>query len=381
MTTVRQTSSKRRDNERRNIIIKFVIMIVLGVIIFVLATIAWFAMNTDTDSNGMGFKTSTNPFELSVDSPYALTPDYSGVLSEKFGYDSTHHVTGEGADSIKWLMNDATYDSANSMRGLKPGSHGVFAFNIIPKTAGTYTISFLPVITGYYAEFDVDSETGIIDPEAISTDNSGEYILETLGEHANRKLEEFNALQEAGETSEAALALKESTASYKAANYLNGHILLFEAYDSNSGLYSQFRPLNTTFTKTYTFTQSQVDNATPIPVTFYWVWPNTFGQFILDEGDVNLHDNPMFSNDQTAFNGVTPREELIDYIAAHSGYFFDSSNQSLTGNGVRTFIEGAMGDSPDNLIALSNGYNNADQIMGENIQILLAEMTVGVVDE
>jgi hypothetical protein len=100
---------------------------------------------------------------------------------------------------------------------------------------------------------------------------------------------------------------------------------------------------------------------------------------LLDEGDVKLHDNAMFDSTQTAIEGVTPRNELIAYICSNSGYFFESSNTSITGDGLSAYINGVVNNtSPDNLIALSNGYNNADQIIGENIQILFAEMIVSL---
>lgn len=100
---------------------------------------------------------------------------------------------------------------------------------------------------------------------------------------------------------------------------------------------------------------------------------------LLDNGNSRLHDDAMFDDSQAATEGVKPRQELINYICAHPDYFFESKNTSITNSAtLPTFIQGAVGDSPDNLIALSNGYNNADQIIGENIQILMAEMTVSV---
>ena len=153
-----------------------------------------------------------------------------------------------------------------------------------------------------------------------------------------------------------------------------------EAYED--GCYSKLRPINQSFSREFTFTQAQVDSNAKIPVTIYWIWPNTFGQFLLDEGNIRLHDRAMFDSEQAAISGVTPRQELINYICAHPNYYFESTNASITsGSTLPAYITGAMGDSPDNLLSLSNGYNNADQIIGENIQILLAEMTVGLTEE
>ena len=277
-------------------------------------------------------------------------------------------------------MTDDTFDSTNPNRGLRPGSKGSFTFNIVPKSVGTYTIYFKPNLTGYYAEFNYSSGTQVIDPESIKTDASDNYILQTLSERATAKHEEYLALTDAGNTAEASIALKEETACTKAATYLQGHILIFEAYED--GCYSKLRPINQSFSREFTFTQAQVDSNAKIPVTIYWIWPNTFGQFLLDEGNIRLHDRAMFDSEQAAISGVTPRQELINYICAHPNYYFESTNASITsGSTLPAYITGAMGDSPDNLLSLSNGYNNADQIIGENIQILLAEMTVGLTEE
>jgi len=369
------------DDEPRIVVnpkvVKVASLILFSGIILVFASIAWFTMNKEVGTGGMSITTAGMPFEISVDSPYTQTPDYSGILSAEFGYSSDVHVTGS-TDSIKWLMYDETFDSTNPMRGLKPGSKGVFRFNIIPKTVGTYTIYFNPMITGYYAEFDLNSGTGVIDPESIKTNASGTYILQTLSERAAAKQTEYEELIEAGNNAEANIVLKEKQACEKAEQYLKGHLLLFEERDEN-GCYSVLRKINQEYSKTFTFTQEQVDNSTPIPVTIYWIWPNTFGQILLDEGDVKLHDNAMFDSTQTAIEGVTPRNELIAYICSNSGYFFESSNTSITGDGLSAYINGVVNNtSPDNLIALSNGYNNADQIIGENIQILFAEMIVSL---
>ncbi|WP_303834472.1 hypothetical protein [Ruminococcus flavefaciens] len=379
-----QEKSDNENNEKivvaRKNLIRFGSLAVLAFVVWLFATIAWFTMNRETSAGGMSIKTAGMPFEISVDAPYTTRPDYSPIIESEFGYSTTIHETGGSTDAIKWVMTDDTFDSTNPNRGLRPGSKGSFTFNIVPKSVGTYTIYFKPNLTGYYAEFNYSSGTQVINPESIKTDASDNYILQTLSERATAKHEEYLELTEAGNTADANIAQKEETACTKAETFLNGHILIFEAYED--GCYSKLRPINQTFSKEFTFTQAQIDSNAKIPVTIYWIWPNTFGQFLLDEGNTRLHDKAMFDSEQAAISGVTPRQELINYICAHPNYYFESTNASITsGSTLPAYIEGAMGDSPDNLLSLSNGYNNADQIIGENIQILLAEMTVGLTEE
>lgn len=375
----RKAAQDPDEKLKRSYLVKLLAMLVLAGAIVLYTTIAWFTMNKETGTSGMGVKVAGMPFEISVDAPYTTTPDYSSIIDSVFGYSTTVHETGGSTDAIKWVMRDDTYDSANPMRGLRPGSKGSFSFNIVPKSVGTYTISFKPMLTGYYAEFNVDAETQAINPQSIKIEE-GNYILQSLSDRAAAKNEEYATETAAGNSSAANLAQKERDACVKAETFLNGHILFFEACDE--GYYSILRPINQSYSKTYTFTQTQVENHTPIPVTIYWIWPNTFGQFLLDDGNSRLHDDAMFDSSQDAINGVTPRQELINYICAHPGYYFESNNASIINSGsLPTFIQGARSSSPDNLIALSNGYNNADQIIGENIQILLAEMTVSLTEE
>ena len=304
----KQNIVERSDREsalkhRRASLFKFGSVMILAFIVWVFSSIAWFTMNKQTGTSGMGVKVAGLPFELSVSAPYTSIPDYSEVISTEFGYSTAVHETGGSTDAIKWVMVDDTFDPANPNRGLRPGSKGSFTFNIIPKSAGTYTIYFKPMLTGYYAEFNSGSGTQTIDPESIKTDSENNYILQSLSDRAAAKNEEYLSLLDEGNTSEANVVLKEKNECLKAKTFLQGHILIFDACDD--GNYSTLRPINQSFSKTFTFTQSQVDNHTPVPVTIYWIWPNTFGQFLLDDGNSRLHDSAMFDTSQTAINGVS----------------------------------------------------------------------------
>ena len=358
MTIVERRKDNSRDDKRKDVIVKTIIMLILALILFIFATIAWFAVNNDVGTLGMGVTAAGNIFELSVDSPYTTTPDYTSVLADKFGYDTTEHITGVENVSTKCLMVDETFDIGNRYRGLRPGSKGYITFNVVPKRAGTYTLKFDLGIVGYHAEFENDLHE-------IKQDTNNDYVLYSLSDWMNTSI-----------------SSTERSNCAKAINYIKGHILLFRNRDDD-GYYSGLIPVDDGFEMTFTFTQADVDNPATgkKPVTVYWIWPNTFGQIILDEGNVNLHNEAMFSSSQELVDGVLPRNELISYICEHTGYVFETANSNITNSGsVRGFIEGAMGSNPDNLIALSNGYNNADQIIGENTQIILAEIIASIIE-
>ena len=108
-------------------------------------------------------------------------------------------------------------------------------------------------------------------------------------------------------------------------------------------------------------------------VNIYWIWPNTFGQIVLDADDDNLFGNAMFSSKQSGV--TTPRAELTNYITSNPSYFFSTSDLQSSGT-VASLVTPSSLSSTNALITLSNGYNGADQIIGENAQFVLVEMTV-----
>ena len=92
----------------------------------------------------MGVKSSTLPFDLSVDSSIrnasGTVKAYDSVLSGTFAYSTTELSTGT-TDKIKWVMTDET--RTNVKTGIKPGSYGNFTFNVIPRVSGTLKVHFI----------------------------------------------------------------------------------------------------------------------------------------------------------------------------------------------------------------------------------------------
>ena len=125
---------------RRSALIKLAVLMTCSLIIWIFSSIAWFSMNKDVDGNGMGVTTSDLPFEVAVSAPYTNSPDYSSLLQSQLSYNTSAHETSGNVGEIKCLMNDATADPTNPMRGMQPGSYGSITFMIKPKITGTYTI-------------------------------------------------------------------------------------------------------------------------------------------------------------------------------------------------------------------------------------------------
>ncbi|MCR4644917.1 MAG: hypothetical protein K5695_05850 [Oscillospiraceae bacterium] len=358
-------------------------------------TIAWFTMNREVENSGVQLRSNELPFEVAVTEPYTNPLDYSTLLSTRLSYDTTAHETGGNVDSIKCLMVDETEDVNNPNRGLQPGSHGTLSFRIIPKVTGTYTLHFNVAAHGYHAAFLTDNE-GALQPAQLATEVvEGEtgYVFYALPEYAASQADRVEELEDATEAAtlspaeyeELVTAREDSVNCPKAEQFMKGHMLFFEERDRATGLYSGFIDPGSSFDRTYTFTASDVagtlsaERQAELTVTIYWIWPNTFGQIVLDNGNASLssRDPAMFSSSQTAPEGEqTPREVLVDFVCGNKQYFFESTNSIFAdSNSIRTAI-GSLPTTPDIIIPLSNGYNNADQIIGENVQILFAEIIV-----
>ena len=225
-------------------------------------------------------------------------------------------------------------------------------------------------LRGYYAQF-ADSN-GSVDQSSIinGTLISLADIIENL-EHEN---ENANA-------STIAVNNQIIAKNQKAINLLNGHMLFYETKTTLTGTtdtneyYSKRIDLDSGFTRTFNVTDAMV--GAELPVVIYWIWPNTFSQIEYENGNANLIDPAMFSLNQPAYtlpdnSAVTPRTELLSHITSHPERFFDST--TISGKTAAELSTMLSLSNPDDIITLSNGYNNADQIIGETVKLLLVEI-------
>ena len=82
----------------------------------------------------------------------------------------------------------------------------------------------------------------------------------------------------------------------------------------------------------------------------------------------------MFSSKQSA--DPSPREELMVDIARHpANYFHSSALTEMSSEDLSTLMCSDSLHYTNALITLNNGYNGADQVIGENVQFLLVELT------
>lgn len=277
-------------------------------------------MNKEVSTSNLGVSTSTLPFELKATNNET---DFNHYLEAKSAHTDVDQTSAE-VDTIKWFMNDVTVTNEN--KGLHPGSHGTFSFNLYPKHSENMTIKFSIETSAY------------------------KYVVDSSGERV-KDADNYDTIVQIA-------------ANQPAAKYVSGHIVFFENYDSVTGYYSK-RIGNYFLYDTSAHSadaQTDDDGKTFYPITIHWIWANTFGQFVLDKGDVDLRDAALFSTSQATYTpvgsntAITPRNEMIQYIKTDSGsYFFDSLNTSSAS--LDTMLS-----SPANIksyiIPLSNGYSS-----------------------
>ena len=153
---------------------------------------------------------------------------------------------------------------------------------------------------------------------------------------------------------------------------LNGHILFFEnrtAIPSTNHYHytNHITTLNyNTAAHTPTPPAQNDDNLYHYTVEFYWIWPRSFGQLVLDEDDSRIRHKTVFDKN------VSDRGDMLAYIKANSGLFFVWTNAQPS-----VFPTNDANYQNTYYIQLTNAYNNADQSIGDNIDYIVVHLTVG----
>lgn len=319
---------------RRFSYIKMVAMMGIIAAVIAFSSIAWFTMNREVEGEGVQMTASDLPFELQADN---TETDYDYYLEQQSADVSTN-ITSGTVSTIKWFMDDATATSEN--KGLHPGSHGTLSFRVYPKQSEDMFLKFTIQTSAYKY---VLNEQG----EILKDDNDKERIEPLASSHV-------------------------------ATNYIKGHLLFFEELD-DAGYYT--KRINSYYlydTSEHT-ALTDANDKEYYPVTIHWIWVNTFGQMVLNRGDSDLRDTALFNSAQATYTpygsqtAVTPRQEIIEFIKSDSGaYFFDTLN---TSSATLDAMLATPQSIKSNIIPLSNGYNNADQVIGENVNFILCELS------
>ncbi|MBR1929857.1 MAG: hypothetical protein IJ833_00025 [Lachnospiraceae bacterium] len=354
------------QQERQKIVWDFLIFFAAVVIIAIaVRTAAWFASNREVSGSNMVVSVQNDMFELRVagnnvvdgninssinifskadENNYArgLT-DADGIPVEAgTGWQGADvpagYMTGEGNATIKWRLTNEDMKA-----GIGPNSQGAFTFYVVPKSTGTLTINFELGIRGYMAE--------------QTKQEDGTYNVSSLTEISTIDNSTQNAIENAN-----------------AVGYLNSHILFFEERTEEPPYaYSKLCD-KSGFQRTFENVQKDV----PIPVTLYWIWPNTLGQMVFAASENG--GRIAVAADAGEENGTT-KVQLQQYLLDEATVLFKgvsnpkslmSDMETVNEENIYTFNRNKL---RTNYSILSMGYNEADQAVGTRIQYMLLILT------
>lgn len=315
-------------------------------------SIAWFVSNTNVGTHGVHISSGyERPFYLATrvedkQGVYDRNTENSSHLAEAL---KTYRIPGatfqglpnftvglntiEGTDKKNYIIGDtegislmvnATSNVNNNVGNdyIGPGSRGELTFYIIPNVDGLQQAEITISLEPYYLR-----------------------------------------VQES-ENKQSATVSAERATSNTLIRALRGHILLFEEKDNEGYYVKHIAPENGTGdTIRFTLNKTGTDwkRNTPIPVTLYWVWPYRFENLVYPGQPDSIFKDPVDlqkNNPQAKFliwvNGTEDEEYKNghkDYIAYTSENLADASAEM----------------SNSDFAKWSNGYNRADQLIGDTV--------------
>lgn len=330
-------------------LIKTFSMVILAMALLIFVGIAWFTMNENVGTQGMGVTTVGELFSIE---PLG-TPAHVGIYddSDKSGTyvrDKLMSEAGKSEEITTWTITDdvARQDPSTGKTtiikglnigngpatgyegGINPGSSGEIRFIIKPNE---------PVNAKF--EFYVYSYTGGYD-EHGDEDKSKIKIIDSLSSN-DAKI---------------------------AQTLLNGHILLFKTKDNN-GKYQGLIKVDSMDSLKKRVMEESYSSQTTVPI--YWVWPETLAEIILEEPNPNLRGKYNICN---SFG----RAEVLAFFKEKPQWFLlDPENTSRTWSDIfyPKMQDETLVDTISNNYALySSYYNEADQHIGTHVSYLFLDM-------
>lgn len=317
---------------------------------------AWFAMSDRTSANGMQVVLNADLFEIAVengagiiatDAPaatYLEGLDYANASPSPSPNPLTYTVSSSSKTGVAFALEDETKDFPRSIeyKGIMPGSFGKIVFYVVPKSDGITSFDFRIGFRGLYV-----NESGITEPTL--TPDPG-----------------VTPTPEPGATPDPA----GSRQPVEALGFMSGHILLFENRTpiESSRYYYYSNWIREGFT--YTLNDADkvvVDGENYYRVTLFWVWPATLAQMVYETQD---RGNAIFNETST---GDAQRDALKTFMKTHRDHFFKLSSD-ISQSDYETLIDG-LGTTAGNsdYITLAQGYNSADQVIGDNVHFIVVE--------
>lgn len=315
---------------RQKFIIAFY-MLALTMILITASAVAWFQVNKDSKVNDFEMDSIDLPFELKT----LGTVSPNGTLLTELGYEDGTTITGgastEEKGDIKWLL--ASNDTMAG-DGLRPGTQGSLAFVIDPinkDASKNLVVTYSLELTVYR----------LSDEKKLAIAEANDRILngETNVTMPTITMDDLIELSDVS-----------SDANYtKAIDYIKGHILFFKNND-NTGRFQLGETQEVNF-------NASVEQTIPI----HWVWPDTIGDMVQPDGVCTGSE----------------RTSLVSYIQNNPEMVFEMADldaDMMENSKLKATVLGTDFTSYSPVLNLA--YNDADQVIGVNVQYILIELIV-----
>ena len=328
--------------KRKTTLIKIGAMMLFAMLVGIFAGIAWFTMNKDVSTGGMSVKSQANGFELQVSGTTIGYNDlYTHLDSSLTGNSGTITNNNQGGQVISWRLEDGE-------KAIKPGSQGTLEFEVISNGANIDALKYSLNITAYTA-------TTREDPDPDYPNDPDKTIEVVTG------LTEITSSNSSG-------------TKLDAVDYINTHVMFFTGRNGSSkddyeyyGLISNKEEFNLT-----------LKNGVG---TIYWIWPNTLGQIAFSTGESTYYTGtPVLYKTATSYNA--DRAAMTDYMTENRAAFFSGNGAEDYESLITSMYTKWATTTPEPVSymaeyeKLSEGYNAADQAIGNNIDYVLLHMTV-----
>lgn len=347
---INYTSAAGEDirKRRRSPLIKLAVLLTFSLIVWIFSSIAWFTMNTQVESEGMSVKSQGLLYKIEpVPSPYVVGIYDDETKSGTFVRNTLLSGASKDSSVLTWTItndtvttdpetNKATVDKGKNIGngpatgyegGISPGSSGELQFKFIPSRSVDAELTFY--LYAYSVDYDAQGD------EDKST-------IALIGENStmDRQL---------------------------AKNLLNGHILLFKNFDSNTGKYSGLISADD-FQRVMseTYTQETTESV-------YWVWAETLAELVLDDTN-NAHKKNLRGKKSLC----TDQSDIVKLLKNNPAWFLldpETPNRTWTEFTSTTADATVVSTINSNYSLYSSYYNEADQCIGTNIAYLLLDMT------
>lgn len=324
----------------------------------IIASIAWFVSNTKVTASGTKIQAAGSEFDLAAaigsEGAYDELLDVPSGTKESIG-GQNFLTTGGGNASITWAITEASNIRNQIDRGVEPGSRGKLTFYIISHKDGPLSVTLDLQMTGYNSK--KDSPTSSTDIKEI--DSVAQQLLE-------------------------------------------GHLLVFAGYDSDSNSYkgwisedatSWVMDLGEDNTEgngvilsrdedgRLVWTAENAVKDTAYPITLYWIWPEMLESYLMNAKTYTGRRPLLFPADSTTDGSNDNLNTLPSTLfgtmcdtntgsdVTSNRYFYWEDAEDFKANVTEaTLLQMRTNFNPIIYSTISTYYNLADQYIGENVQ-------------